>query len=136
MSQGAPRVPSNAGMSASGIVAQATATFLESQRDLLLHGLKHACDDDLVRAVTARHDASHEAWVSTVATLRRHASPAITDSVIELYGFHGRVAAGLAGEQSLRLDGPIETGVRRILADQLDSMTAAACSLLKTLSQA
>ena len=105
------------------IVVQAAVTFVQSQRDLLRSGLEGATDDEVVADVSRRHDASHEAWIATVASLRQHLAEPVVASVVGLYGFHGRVAGGLAGERSLRLEGPIETGVRRILADQLDQMT-------------
>lgn len=124
--------PQQSPLSAHRLVVEAAVSFLESQRTLLRHGLDHAADDEMVELVTDRHDASHEAWVSTVAALRTHVPDDVTERVIELYGFHGRVAGGLAGERSMRLEGPIETGVRRILADQLDRMTEQVIDLLES----
>lgn len=116
-----PRRPSASGRQ---VVIDATASFLDSQRRLLRSGLDDATDDALVDDVVRRHEAAHEAWVSTVAALRAHVDDELIQQVIDLYGFHGRVAGGLAGERSMRLEGRIEEGVRRILADQLDQMTA------------
>lgn len=105
------------------LVLEAAASFLDAQRRLLRSGLDHATERTVVADVTRRHEAAHEAWVSTVAALRDHVDEDIVQQVIDLYGFHGRVAGGLAGERSLRLEGPVEVGVRRILGDQLDQMT-------------
>jgi hypothetical protein len=118
------------------VVVEAATTFLRSQQQLLRRGLDEAGDDAVVAEVTAGHDASHEAWLSTISALRDHVPAAVTDEVLDLYGFHGRVAGGLAGERSLRLPGPIETGVRRILADQLDQMTDRVVATLEDLADA
>ena len=119
-------------LSAERLVVQAAVAFLQGQRDLLRSGLDGATDDAVVADVTRRHDASHEAWVSTVGALRGHVSEDVVQQVIDLYGFHGRVAGGLAGERSMRLPGPIETGVRRILSDQLDQLTHQAVEQLRS----
>ena len=119
-------------LSAQRLVVQAAVAFLEGQRDLLRTGLEGATDDAVVADVTRRHDASHEAWVSTVGALRGHVGEDVVQQVIDLYGFHGRVAGGLAGERSMRLAGPIETGVRRILTDQLDQLTHQAVEQLQS----
>lgn len=105
------------------VVMDAAVSFLDGQRRLLRSGLDDPTDDAVVADVARRHEAAHEAWVSTVAALRDHVDDEVIQHVIDLYGFHGRVAGGLAGERSIRLEGPIEAGVRRILADQLDQMT-------------
>lgn len=117
------------------VVVEAASAFLRSQQDLLRRGLEEAGDDTVVAEVADRHDASHESWLSTIAALREYAPAEVTDQVLDLYAFHGRVAGGLAGERSLRLPGPVETGVRRILADQLDQLTDRAVAALEDLPQ-
>lgn len=118
--------------SARHVVIDAAASFLDSQRHLLRTGLEQATDEGVVADVVRRHEAGHEAWVSTVAALRDHVDDDVIQQIIDLYGFHGRVAGGLAGERSLRLEGTIEEGVRRILADQLDQMTTRVIEQLRS----
>lgn len=127
--------PERSAIPARRVVVTATVSFLRSQQELLQGGLARATDESVVADVTRRHDASHEAWLSTISALRDHVPEHVSEQVVTLYGFHGRVAAGLAGEQSLRLEGPIEEGVRRILTDQLDQMTEQAISMLKALPE-
>jgi hypothetical protein len=125
--------PRRSAIPARRVVVAAAVSFLRSQQRLLSGGLAGATDDRVAADVARRHDSSHEAWLSTIAALREHVPEEVADQVVALYGFHGRVAGGLAGEQSLRLDGPIEAGVRRILADQLGEMTDQAVAVLETL---
>ena len=122
-----PRIP------AGRVVADAAVSFLRSQQDLVDHGLRHAGDKQAVDDVVRRHTAAAEAWVSTLAAVEQHAPEYVTEQVSSLYSFHGRVVRGLAEEASLRGDGAIEVGVRRILADQLAQLTDEAVTALDRL---
>ena len=115
------------------VVVEAAVSFLRSQQHELQRGLAHATDDEVVAEVTRHHDTSREAWTSTVVALRAHAPEDVIESVVALFGFHNRVARGLAEEASLRQEGPIEVGIRRILADQIEMMTDETVALLEAL---
>lgn len=116
------------------IVVEAAVGFLRSQQHALQRGLESAVDDDVVAEVAAGHDASHEAWTSTLLAVREHAPDDVVQLVVALFGFHSRVVRGLVDEESLRGSGPAETGVRRILADQVAQMTDDAVARLGALS--
>lgn len=125
--------PDSGRIPAREVVVAAATTFLRSQQSLLRSGLEHATEPHVADEVARRHAASTEAWASTVAVLGEHVPGHVVTRVVELHGFHARVAQGLADEESMRASGPIETAVRRLLADQLDQMTDRCVGLLEAL---
>lgn len=107
-------------------------TFLLSQAAWLRRALERADDPTEVGTALGSHDASHEAWLHLIASVERTAGHDAAQQVAVLYGFHGRVVGSLERGLDLRLDPGVARQIRRILAERLQELTAAAVATITT----
>lgn len=100
----------------------AARAFLHAQADCLHHGLDHADDPLVVRAVLRAHDTGHGTWLSVIAAAES-AGSAATDALADLYGFHGRVAGALERRLADQPCASMDGGVRSLLSARLRRRT-------------
>jgi hypothetical protein len=108
----------------------AAALFLRAQASWLRRGLALVDDAIEVGVVLRTHDASHEAWVDTIAAVERALGGEAAQKLALLYGFHGRVAGSLERGVALFVDEDVRAQVRRMLAERLTALTEEAVANL------
>lgn len=105
------------------LVAQATTAFVRSAEHMLRDVLERVAEPDAMSWITAEIAGGDEAWRSTLAAADEHLPAEVAAKLDELAYLHARIRRGLLDEPSMRAAGPLETGMRRILADQVTQLT-------------
>ena len=100
--------------------------FFATQATCLRSGLAGADDPLIVAAVAGIHARSHDRWLAIIRTVCEEVSPAAGDRVAALYALHGRLVESLQRRIMDLLPSDIAAQARRVMAIQLDDLTAAA----------
>lgn len=101
-------------------------TFVTQEANALREALaRPGCPHRLLR-VMRRQDRAHESWLALVARARRRGDADLADEIIDLYGFHGRLAGCLEKGFDPSLHPLVERHLRRLLMAELSRLTARA----------